>query len=313
MIDSLRSAARCAKALMRGAGQVMFQPSALTGALFIAGIFWGASSCSMPQVAWGALVGLAASAIGGLIARYPAKDGDDGLWGFNGILVGCALPTFMPDTWAMWAALIFLAMASAWVRQGLNRLFAPFGANSLTFPFVLLTWIALLAAPGLDAFAMPVVDSVIYIPDAALDTSPMALATYWLKGISQVFLINSPITGLLFLIGLLVCSRLAAAWAALASAMALALAILFQADPEAIANGLYGFSPVLTGIALGATLLPPTWRTALWTIAAIAATFLIQAAMNTLMLPWSIPTLTAPFCLATWLFTLPPKNHNNQT
>lgn len=27
--------------------------------------------------------------------------------------------------------------------------------------------------------------------------------------------------------------------------------------------------------------------------------------MNALMLPWGIPTLTAPFCVATWLFLLP--------
>ena len=27
--------------------------------------------------------------------------------------------------------------------------------------------------------------------------------------------------------------------------------------------------------------------------------------MDTLMAPWGIPTLTAPFCIATWMFLLP--------
>jgi urea transporter len=27
--------------------------------------------------------------------------------------------------------------------------------------------------------------------------------------------------------------------------------------------------------------------------------------MNTLLAPWGLPTLTAPFCIATWLFLLP--------
>jgi urea transporter len=34
-------------------------------------------------------------------------------------------------------------------------------------------------------------------------------------------------------------------------------------------------------------------------------TVFVQAAMNAWMLPYSIATLTAPFCITTWLFLLP--------
>ena len=34
-------------------------------------------------------------------------------------------------------------------------------------------------------------------------------------------------------------------------------------------------------------------------------TVFVQAAMDTLMLPYGVPTLTAPFCITTWLFLLP--------
>ena len=128
---------------------------------------------------------------------------------------------------------------------------------------------------------------------------------YWLKGIAQVFLINSWVTGAIFLVGLAVCSRAAAVYAALGSAISLGLAVAFGADASDIANGLFGFSPVLTAIAIGCTFYSVNWRSALWAVAATVATVFIQAGMDALMLPYGIPTLTGPFCVTTWLFLLP--------
>lgn len=285
----------------------MFQCSSWTGLFFLAGIFWGAYQCHTPPVAWGAVVGLVASTIAGYLLKQKNTDGDEGLWGFNGILVGCAFPTFMANTWLMWACLVFFAMLTTWIRRGFNNVMAPWKINSLTFPFVLLTWIFLFASRIFDG-VVPSGLSHEELPPAitySLSTSFTDLVVYWLKGISQVFLINSWATGIFFLVGLALSNRWAAIWAAAGSALSLALAILFKADPSDIANGLFGFSPVLTGIAVGMTFYDVNVRTALWAIAAIIATFFIQAAMDVMLEPWGIPTLTGPFCIATWLFLLP--------
>lgn len=138
-----------------------------------------------------------------------------------------------------------------------------------------------------------------------LDLSFGSLVIYWLKGIAQVFLINSWVTGIFFLVALFVSSRWAALWAAIGSALSLAVVLLYQGAGSDIANGLYGFSPVLTGIALGCTFYKPNWRSAIWTLTGIIVTVFIQAGMNAMMLPFGMPTFTAPFCLATWLFLLP--------
>lgn len=37
----------------------------------------------------------------------------------------------------------------------------------------------------------------------------------------------------------------------------------------------------------------------------IAVTLFVQAGMNILLAPFGLATLTAPFCIATWLFLLP--------
>ncbi|MCM1093940.1 MAG: urea transporter [Lachnospiraceae bacterium] len=301
-------------ALLNGSGQVMFQQNPWTGILFLAGIFLGSYECHSPQVAWGAIAGLTASTLAGFMTARGENAGKQGLWGFNGILVGCAFPTFLSNTPQMWVALVFCAMLSTWVRDGLNKAMAPIKINSLTFPFVLLTWIFLLASQSLDgispsALPSPELENLSTLP---LDTSASALAEYWLKGISQVFLINSWLTGALFLIGLAICSRRAAIWAAAASAIALATAIAFKADPADIANGLFGYSPVLTGIAIGCVFASHNTKSAIWALAAIIATVFVQAGMNSLLSPLGIPSLTGPFCLTTWLFLLPGYDFNTR-
>lgn len=295
------------RSLLRGSGQVMFQQSAYTGILFIAGIFWGAYTAGAPQVAWGALLGLVASTFAGWILGEHIQDGDDGLWGFNGILVGCAFPTFLSPVPLMWVSLACCAMLTTWMRRGFNNVTAQFKINSLTFPFVFMTWVFLLAARELTAIPLADNDTpalIVHI-GGEIDWSITSLLIYWLKGVSQVFLINNWITGVIFLIGLALCSIWAAIYAAVSSALALAVALLFAGDPANVTAGLFGFSPVLTGIALGTTFYEVNWKTALWAAMGVIATVFIQAGMDTLMIPWGMPTLTAPFCVATWLFLLP--------
>lgn len=295
------------RTMLRGSGQVMFQGNAWTGLFFLIGIFWGAYQEGQAAVAWGAVVGVVVSTLTGYVLGQPADDGAEGLWGFNGILVGCAFPTFLGNTPLMWLALIICSMLTTWVRTGFNNVMAPWKTNSFTFPFVFTSWIFLFAARMLQG--MP--PEYMFAPEltahlsTALDLSFGSLVIYWLKGIAQVFLINSWVTGIFFLIALLISSRWAALWAAIGSALSLAIVLLYQGAGSSIAEGLYGFSPVLTAIALGCTFYKPNWRSAIWTLLGIVVTVFIQAGMDAMMIPFGMPTFTAPFCLATWLFLLP--------
>ena len=295
------------KILLRGSGQVMFQGNAWTGLLFLIGIFWGAYSSHTPAVAWGALLGLMVSTATGYILNLPDEDGREGLWGFNGILVGCAFPTFLGNTIWMWLSLALCSALTVWVREGLNNVMKPWKVNSFTFPFVVSTWLFLLAARamhGLDAthLATPMLPEhlttggVLYLDQAA---------EYWLRGVSQVFLIDSWVTGLLFVLGLLVSNRWAAFWAIFGSAVALGIALIYRAPGADVAAGLYGFSPVLTGIALGATFYHVNIRSALWALVGVIATVFFQAAVDVLLTPLGVAALTSPFCVVTWLFLLP--------
>ena len=291
----------------RGIGQVMFQDSIWTGIFFTIGIFWGAYASHTPAVAWGMLLGTFVSTLAGYLMGLKDSNGSQGLWGFNGCLVGCALPTFLGNTIWMWLAIIFCSAMTTWVRSGLDNVWGKWNLSTFTFPFVLCTWFFLLAARAMHGMP-PVEESAPAFPvegSTALSLGFVDLVIYWLKGISQVFLINSWVTGAIFLVGLAVSSWRAALWCAVSSAVALLVIILWQGPGADISAGLYGFSAVLTGIALGATFCNYSWKAAVWAVLGVIATVFIQAAMNIFFAPIGLATLTGPFCIATWLFLLP--------
>ncbi len=295
------------RTVARGVGQVMFQDNMWTGIFFLAGIFWGAYEEGFPLVAWGALVGVIISTLTGYILRLPDQHGANGLWGFNGVLVGCAFPTFLANTVWMWIAMVICSALTTVARSGMDNILGRWKMSSFTFPFVFCTWVFLLSARLFQGF--PAVN--MGTPEFAHgDTGTLILGfghiiEYWLRGLAQVFLINSWVTGIFFLLGLLASNWRAAMWGAIGSAISLLVAIVWQGPGEDIANGLYGFSGVLTAIALGATYCNNSWRAGLWAIFGTIATVFIQAAMNAFFAPMGLPTLTGPFCVATWIFLLP--------
>ena len=295
------------RTLLRGVGQVMFQDNVWAGLFFLMGIFWGAYDEHIGIVAWGALVGIMVSTITGYILGLPDQKGAQGLWGFNGILVGCAFPTFLGNTVWMWLGLIICSAMSTWMRTGLDNVMSKWKVSSLTFPFVLSTYFFLLAARLFNGMP-PIGMGSPELPGGLHETLHLdfvEVVEIWLKGISQVFLINSWVTGIFFLVGLALANRRAAVWAMIGSALSLAIALIWHGPGKDISQGLYGFSAVLTAIALGATFCNNSWRATIWTVLGIIVTVFVQAGMNAFFAPMGLPTLTGPFCVTTWIFLFP--------
>ncbi len=289
------------RCLLRGAGQVMFQGNALTGALFLCGILWGAVESRTPELFMGALVGLVAATATGMITGLRSKDGRDGLWGFNGILVGCAMPVLLGNTPQMWLMLVLTAAMTVWLREGLNRVMAKHRINSLTFPFVLATWLMVAAAHRLGALGVAEAHHI----DVCHTVSVWSVVEAWLKGVSQIFFVDSAVAGAIFLAGLAVSNLRAAVWTAAGSAVGMVVAWWLDAPHGAVFAGLYGYSPALTALALATVFYRPTFRSAAWALLGAVMTVPIQAAVAAMLAPCGITALTAPFCFATWIFLLP--------
>ena len=296
---------------LRGCAQVMFQNNPLTGLLFFAAIFVGAFGEGIPAVAFGSVLGTAVATFTGMHLQ-DRKSWKAGLYGYNGCLVGAALPTFLEVTPTLWLCIILGSVVSVIVTICIADILKTWKVAALTAPFVLVTWTMFLASyafGGLNIASLPVPN----LPhDLIAHNSNLFDGIRWLDGtfygISEVFLFSSVIGSVLLLAGLAVSSLWAAVFAFFGSLLAMLVASVLQAEHASINNGLYAFSAVLTAIALGSTFNKPSWRVLIYTLIGVIFTVFVQGALNTVLAPVGIPTLTMPFVLASWLFLVPNKD-----
>jgi len=300
---------------LRGIGQVMFQDNPLSGLLFFVAIGWGSFVAGMPQVAIGGLVALLAGTLTAQWLRVDAAGLAAGLYGYNAYLVGLALGTFLAVSPLFWIYVALGGAVSVVATLGTANVFKTWGVAALTAPFVLTTWLLLLATyafTAIDGSGLPMSAEITPLDPAA--ANPLAFGDFVqgvLKSISQVFLKASVLAALLLLAGLAVNSLAAAAFALAGAVVAVVTGHLLGAESDLITGGLMGFSPVLTAIALGAVFYKPSPRVAVYAMVGTVFTVVVQGAMNVVVAPFGIPTLTAPFVLVSWLFLL-PRQHFEQ-
>ena len=261
--------------LLRGMGQIMLQDNALTGALFLLGILFNSWLMFI-----GALFGVATGTLAAVLLGYKKKDIECGLYGFNGALVGIALFFFLvPDAVVLLLVIAGAALSSIVMNYMHERKMSPY-----TFPFVLSAWACLAAASltGFVAFLPHPAPSASFDSIAALSTS-----------LGQVMFQQNLVTGLLFLAGLLVSSRFAAAYGLIGAAAGTAAALLLG-FPIALAGiGIYGYNAVLSCIAFSGK----GWKDLPFAlVAAVLSTLFVFAIQST-----GISVLTSSFVFATWI------------
>ena len=294
---------------LRGVGQVMFQDNPLSGALFVAAIAWGSFVAGVPQVLFGGLLAVVSATLTAQWLRVDSAALRAGLYGFNGVLVGLALATFIAPGPLLWAYVVLGGAVSVVAMGATAGVAKTWDMPALTFPFVVVTWLLLLGTygfAGLAGTALPAAGVVAPFESMAatrMDAGLFVQAT--LLSISQVFLKGSAIAALLFLAGLAVNSFAAAIAAVAGAIVAVITAHALGAESDLITGGLLGFSPVLTAVALGTAFHKPSLRVVVFAAVGTVFTVVAQAAFNVALTPLAIPALTGPFVLVTWMFLLP--------
>lgn len=174
--------------LGRGIGQVMFQNNALSGLLMLVGIFLNSWQLGVLAVGGNIISTLAAC-----ISGYGRDDIKNGLYGFNGTLIGIAVGVFMQLS--LWS-LLLMAVASCfstWIVRLFSR---QHSLPGFTAPFIFSVWILL----GICTWITP---DLLLVSETVSDTvREVDYVQAFCLGIGQVMFQENLLTGLFFLAGI---------------------------------------------------------------------------------------------------------------
>ncbi len=263
--------------VLRGYGQLVFQPHAGAGGLVLLGI-----ALNSPAMLLAALLGGVCSTLAGYWLVEPQAH-RQGLFGFNGALLGLASALLLAPSQNLWLLVACGAVVTSLLfGWALKRGFAV-----LTAPYIVITVLLFLCLP-------PRLLSV----EALRFDWPLLTGT--LMGLGQMSFQGSLLSALCLAAGLVLGTGWRALGWALVGSFAGALAGLLCGVPaSALATGLFSYNSALVAVALGCT---PGHSHARWqVIAGVIVT------LGLTLLAWQVlplPMLTAPFVLAMWLMML---------
>jgi len=261
--------------ILRGIGQVMFQNNIYSGFLFLIGIFYNSWLLGLA-----AIVGTIVSTGTAYILKYSKENIENGLYGFNGALTGIAILFFFEFSLVTSFALVIGAICSTLVMHNLKKIIPPF-----TAPFVITTWIVV--ALLLFIFNLKLLSS-----SAAL-TERIDIFSASGNGFGQIMFQENVVSGLFFLLAILINSKLSALYALYASLLGLLIGWLLSEPLSTLNAGLMGYNGILCAIALT----EKKRNDFQWITIAIILSVLLNIGLARI----GIITLTAPFILSTWI------------
>ena len=301
---------------LRGVGQVCFMNNPVTGLAILIAMCFGEVWLGVAGA-----IGLAVSTATALLIGMDRGLIRAGLFGFNGVLVGAGLSLFLqPD----WDALVIVwivvgAAFSSILHAALASVFlGAFKVPPFTLAFNFMTLLFLIGALN---FANGRVGGLIAPADAqvtggtvsntlrsAVDTDSAnnleGILNAVFRGIGQLFFANSVWAGIIIIVGIAVCSRIAAGFALVGSAAGMLTGLALGANGVAIYNGLWGFNSFDAAIAVGGVFFVLSWRVGILAVACAVLAAMLFGAIASLFTPWGLPALTLPFCFATLAFVL---------
>ncbi|MFA4868649.1 MAG: urea transporter [Pedobacter sp.] len=282
MIDQTYLKNNLITTILKGLGQIMLQENALTGFLFLIGIFYGSVFMGI-----GAILSVFCGTMTAVLLKYNKTEIHQGLYGFSAALVGVALLFYFEPALIVWIAVI-LGSALATIIQ---HFFIIKNIPVYTLPFILVTWLFLYLFHQI--YPVPV------SPLLTADTTEGYNFAAVFKGFGQVIFQGSLFAGIAFLIGVFINSPISGLYALAASAIGALLASICAVPTETIEMGLFGYNAVLCAIVFAGD----QKTDGLWVLIATALAEGIALLMSANLLI----QLTFPFVAATWV-TLAIKN-----
>lgn len=284
-------------ASLKGISQVLLIENAVSGLLILLAITTSSFLLG--------IMTLLSAFIGNIVGILGGADEESlnqGLFGYNSVLTGIVLTLFLTGPYHWIIALIGAAIAAIFTAA-MMHVSKELGIPVLTFPFIILSWLMLLASYRLKVFHLT--------PDLA----PQNLLNWevdmtgkvdWLEGtfngIGQIFFLHNTLSGVLLFIAVFWAGWRFGLYVIIGNSVALLTSYLLGGEPNLIFMGLYGYNAILTILAVSIVFDTKSNRFSLVLgIIGACLTVLLTASIATFLLPFGLPALTMPFVLSTWL------------
>lgn len=266
----------------RAIGQVIFLNSSKSGQAILLSLAIGD-----PTLSAFAALGAATANSSAKLFGLETNSLENGLWGYNGALIGCAVSAFGPSFFP-------LAVTSTLVGAAATPLLAASLKNALTTP----QWTWSFNAIALTSLlqSRPLIQSSVAVESSVENTTRFVdLALSPIVGISQIFVVESYLTGAGIIGAIGMYSPKLALHALGGSIIGSITGILSGADLSSVAMGLWGYNSALASMAIGTFFVHSRETIALSAFGAASSAALFGA-MQPVFGMHGVPCLTLPFC-----------------
>ncbi len=271
---------------LKGVAQVCLQDSPLTGAFFLLAI-----TLYSPLYAACALLGAGLSTSFAFLKAkghfIKESDVENGLYGFNGSLIGIAIAAFLPvNDWS----LLLLGLACIFSVQLVIWVAARSSVPLFTMPFIIVAMFVYGLGQAMNVTGQEVVPFF-------QQSFPLPL----FESIGQIFLLPNAVSGICILLGFLVVSVRAFFITLWAVGLAFFLAQEIGMNETALSTGLFGFCAILTAHAL---CLPSTsqsaWEQSHFLPYKIILGVIFSVLITQVFILAHLSFFTLPFVLSVW-------------
>lgn len=291
------SLTRFLTASLKGISQVLLIENTISGLLILLAITTSSFLLG--------IMTLLSAFIGNLVGILGGADEESinqGLFGYNSVLTGIVLTLFLTGPYH-WIIALFGAAIAAIFTAAMMHVLKGSGIPVLTFPFIILSWLMLLASYRLKVFHL----TPDLVPQDLLNWEvDMTGKVDWVEGtfngIGQIFFLHNTLSGALLFIAVFWAGWKFGLYVIIGNFVALLTSYLLGGEPNLIFMGLYGYNAILTILAVSIAFNKRSNRFSPFLgVIGACLTVPLTASIATLLLPFGLPALTMPFVLSTWL------------
>jgi len=286
----------------RSYAQVFFSNYSFLGWLLlgISFIDWVAGTCGLIAV-------VVANTIAWLLG-YSSEMINQGMYGFNALLVGLGTGLGFQPGWELFSITIFAAVFTLFLTLALEGILYKYNLPYLSLPFMFGMWMVMLASRDFQSLGLsergiytanelftlggkPLVD--LYYSISHIDWPP-ALRTYLLS-LGAIFFQTNLLAGILIAAGLLLFSRIAFTLSVLGFSIAWGFYQLTGASIHELTYTYIGFNYILTAIAIGGIFLVPSFKSYLWTAILLPVVVMLTLSLGKVFLSFGLSVYSLPF------------------